>query len=194
MSRFLAAVLALGLSTPAFAAKYEIDAVHSQVGFSVSHMMVSTARGVFKDVAGTVDYDAAKIADMKVEAHIQVASVDTNNADRDGHLVSPDFFDAAKFPEITFVSTGVRKASSKGFQLLGNLTIKGVTKPVVLEVGPISAEYKDPWGNTKVGTSAKVVVNRQDFGVSWNKSLDAGGVIVGDEVTITLDLELVKKG
>jgi polyisoprenoid-binding protein YceI len=194
MTRFLAPLLALALSTPALAATWSVDPVHTQVGFSVTHMMVSTARGTFSGVDGTIEYDPANVAATKVTATIQVATIDTHNADRDTHLRSPDFFDAETYPTITFVSKGVRKVSKAGFELVGDLTMKGVTKEVVLKTGPISPAYQDPWGNTKVGTTATLVVNRQDYGVSWNKTLDQGGVIVGDEVTITLDLELQKKG
>lgn len=185
--------LAVALATPAFAATYEVDGAHSQIGFSVSHMSVSTVRGAFGTVTGTVTYDPAKVEATQVTGKVGIASVDTNNADRDKHLVAPDFFDAVKFPEMTFTSTAVKNVTKDAFDLVGDLTLHGVTKPVTFHVNKLAPDVKDPWGNTKSGTTATAKINRQDFGVSWNKALDQGGYVVGDEVSITLDLELLKK-
>lgn len=195
MSFLRSGLVALSLlaSTPALAATYTIDASHTRVGFAVTHMMVSTVRGEFGTVEGSIDYDPKNLAATKVNAKVAVASVDTRDAKRDDHLRSSDFFDAAKFPEMTFVSKSVKNVGKDGFDLVGDLTIRGVTREVTFRVKPFSPEYKDPWGNYKVGTSATAKINRQDFGVSWNKALDSGGYIVGDEVTIELDVEMGRK-
>lgn len=195
MSIFRSSVLALSLLTtlPAWAASYTIDASHSRVGFSITHMTVSTVRGEFGTFSGTIEYDPNNVAATKVSGKVTVSAIDTRDVKRDEHLVSADFFDAAKFPEMSFVSTSVKNITADGFELVGNLTIHGVTKEVTFKVKKISAEVKDPWGNTKAGTSATAVINRQDFGLTWNKALDSGGYIIGDEVTIELDLELVRK-
>ncbi len=179
--------------SPALAATYEIDAAHTRVGFAVSHMMVSTVRGEFGTVSGNVSYDAANVGATTVNAEVAIASIDTREAKRDDHLRSADFFDATAFPKMTFASKSVKNSSASGFDLVGDLTIRGVTKEVTFRVAPISKEYKDPWGNVKAGTSATATVNRQDFGVKWNAALDGGGYVVGDEVKIELDVELLKK-
>lgn len=191
--RPLALLPLLFATSSAFAATYQVDASHSRVGFSVSHMMVSTVRGEFGTVSGTVDWDPKNVAATKVEAKVGVTSVDTRDQKRDDHLRSPDFFDAAKFPEMTFKSKAVKNVTKDGFDLVGDLTIRGVTKEVTFKVANLPAERKDPWGNFKTGTRATAVINRQDFGVSWNTALDGGGYIVGDEVTIELDVELGRK-
>lgn len=184
----------LSLLSPAQAATYSIDASHTHVGFAVKHMMVSTVRGEFGTVSGTVEFDPAKLTATSVTAEVAVDSVDTREAKRDGHLKSPDFFDASAFPKMNFVSKKVQNVGADGsMELVGDLTIRGVTKSVVFKVSPFSKEYKDPWGTTKVGTTATTTINRQDFGVKWNTALDGGGYVVGDEVSITLDVELNKK-
>lgn len=185
--------LTLALATPAVAATYEVDASHSQVGFSVTHMMVSTVRGSFGTVSGTIEYDPKNVAATKVSGKVTVASVDTNNADRDTHLKSAEFFGVDLFPEMTLKSKSVKNIGRTGFDLVTDLTIHGVTKEVVFHVNSLSADFTDPWGNVKAGTSATATINRQDFGVSWNKTLDQGGLVVGDEVALQLDLELLKK-
>ena len=183
-----AAALALG-STPAAAATWKIDRSHSQVGFEVTHLMVSTVRGAFAGFDGTVETDAAgKLT--KISGTVDVASVDTRDAKRDDHLRNADFFDVAKFAQMSFTSTQVTGDNTKGYTVTGNLTIRGVTKPVTLTVAPIKGPVKDPWGNTKGGTSLRGKINRKDFGVNWNASLDSGGVVVGDEVTLIIELEL----
>lgn len=191
--RSLALLPLLALSTSAFAATYTVDASHSRVGFSVSHMMVSTVRGEFGVVSGTVNWDPAKPAATTVEATVGVTSVDTRDAKRDEHLRSPDFFDIATFPEMKFTSKAVKNVKKDTFDLVGDLTIRGVTKEVTFKVNTLPAERKDPWGNFKTGTRAVATINRQDYGVTWNTALDGGGVIVGDQVTIELDVELGRK-
>lgn len=190
MSALFALVLA---AAPAHAASFQVDPVHTHVGFAVEHMMVSKVRGEFGGVSGTVEYDPKNVAATKVNAEIDVSTVDTRFADRDTHLKSPDFFDVARFPKMSFVSKSVKNVAKDGsFELVGDLTIHGVTKEVTLKVSPFTAEFKDPWGNVKVGTSAIGTVNRKDFGMVWNKGLDSGGYLVGDEVAIELEIELKK--
>ncbi len=184
---------ALALAFPAFAGStsYDIDGAHSQVGFAVKHLMVSTVRGEFTKFAGSVVIDD-DLPKSKVEATIEVGSISTREPKRDEHLKSPDFFDAAKNPSITFKSTKVEVAGEK-LKITGDLSMHGVTKSVVLEGEKPTGESKDPWGNVKRGVSATTTVNRKDFGLNWNKALETGGVVVSDEVKITLDLELNKK-
>ncbi len=186
------AIVAIVVPTTASATDFVFDAAHTYAHFSVRHMMVSSVRGDFSDVTGTLMLDDKDVTKSKVQAEIGVASIDTHEPKRDAHLKSPDFFDAKKFPKITFTSTKVAKAGKGKLKVTGDLTIHGVTKPVVLDVDFDGKQIKDPWGNVKAGATATTTINRQDFGVSWNKSLDAGGVVVGDEVKITLDVELNK--
>jgi len=188
------AVAALVLAAPsaAFAAEYVIDSAHSGASFAVKHLMVATVRGSFSNVTGTVNYDEKDVTRSTVEATIDAKTIDTDEPKRDEHLRSPDFFDTEKFPTITFKSTKVEKAG-EGLKVTGNLTLHGVTKPVVLDVEGMSQEVKDPWGNSKRGATATTKLNRKDFGLTWNKALEAGGVAVGDDVKITIDLELNKK-
>lgn len=183
------------LAASAFAAPvtYEIDPVHSYVGFEVAHMMVSTVRGSFGTVSGTLTWDPAKPAATTATGVVGVTSVDTRDAKRDEHLRAPDFFDAVKFPEMKFVSREVKNVGKDGFDLIGDLTIRGVTKPVTFRVATPAPERTDPWKNVKSGTRATATIDRQDFGVSFNQTLDQGGLLVGDEVKITLDLELNRK-
>lgn len=188
------AVAALVLASPslAFAAEYVIDSAHSAAQFSVKHMMVSNVRGAFSKVTGTANIDEKDLTKSTVEAVIDATTVNTNEPKRDEHLRSADFFDTAKYPTITFKSTKVEKAG-QNLKVTGDLTLHGVTKPVVLDVEGFTSEAKDPWGNTKRGGTATTKINRKDFGLGWNSVLETGGVAVGEEVAITLDLELNKK-
>jgi polyisoprenoid-binding protein YceI len=188
--RPLALLALVGATAPAFAASYSVDPAHSRVGFSVTHMMVSTVRGDFGTASGTVEWDPANVKATKVDARVGVTSVDTRDQKRDDHLRSPDFFDAAKFPEMTFKSKSVKNIGKDTFDLVGDLTIHGVTKEVTLTVKNLPEARKDPWGNMKTGTHATGTINRQDFGMTWNNALDGGGYIVGDDVAIELDIEL----
>jgi polyisoprenoid-binding protein YceI len=182
-------------ATSAFSAVsvYEIDPSHSSAQFSVKHLMVSNVKGQFSNVKGTVQYDPQNVAASKVDATIDVSTVDTREAKRDAHLKNPDFFDVEKFPTMKFVSKRVMPASPGKVKLLGDLTIHGVTKEVTLDVDGPTPEIKDPWGNQRIGATATTKLSRKDFGLTWNKALETGGVVVGDEVTITIDLELTKK-
>ncbi|MFY0529090.1 YceI family protein [Archangium gephyra] len=188
------AVAALVLASPslAFAAEFVIDSAHSAANFSVKHMMVSNVRGAFSKVTGSANIDEKDITKSTVEAVIDATTVNTNEPKRDEHLRSADFFDTAKYPTITFKSTKVEQAG-QNLKVTGNLTMHGVTKPVVLDVEGFTTEAKDPWGNIKRGGSATTKINRKDFGLGWNSVLETGGVAVGEEVAITLDLELNKK-
>jgi polyisoprenoid-binding protein YceI len=188
-----AAFLSLVASVaPALASSWDVDGSHSQVGFSVRHMMISNTTGKFTKFTGGIELDDKDVTRSTVTVDIDVASIDTSDAKRDEHLRGEDFFDAKKFPKMTFRSTRVVKAGDR-LQVTGDLTIRGVTRPVVLDVDPLSAEIKDPWGGTRRGAHATTKINRRDFGLTWNKALEAGGVAVGEDVTISLDLELLKK-
>ena len=197
MKRFLLATAAtafLSLLAPqaAQASGWEIDASHSVAAFSVRHLMITNVRGELGKVAGTINLDDKDITKSTVEATIEVAAINTRDAKRDEHLRSPDFFDVAKFPTMTFKSTKVEKAGA-GLKVTGTLTMRGVSKEVVLSVEGPAPAVKAPWGNTKSGFTATTKLNRKDFGVQWNKSIDGGGVVVGDEVSVTIELEVVKK-
>lgn len=189
------AVIAAAIAAPsfAFAASYEVDSSHSSAGFSVKHLMVSNVRGEFGKVTGTVNVDDKDISKSTVEATIDVSTINTREPKRDEHLKSPDFFDVAKYPTITFKSTSVKQAGEGKLEVVGNLTMHGVTKPVTLAVEGPAKESKDPWGNIKTGATATTKLNRKEFGLGWNKALETGGVVVGDEVAVTIDLELNKK-
>jgi polyisoprenoid-binding protein YceI len=170
---------------------WEADLVHSHVGFGVRHMMVSNVKGEFKKYSVKVQTEK-DLTRSTVDVTIQVASIDTGNAQRDGHLKSPDFFDAAKFPTITFKSKKIAKAGKDGFKVTGDLTIKGKTKEVVLEVKNFVGPVKDPMGTQRMGLEASTKIDRRDFGLTWNKALEAGGVAVGHEVKIGLEIELTQ--
>lgn len=170
---------------------YKIDPAHTSVHFSVRHMMVSNVRGEFAKVSGTVVLDSENPASSTVEATIDVSSIATRDQQRDAHLKSADFLDAEKYPTIEFRSTKVQMHPG-GAKLTGNLTIHGVTREITLDVEGSTQEVKDPWGNQRIGASATGVLSRKDFGLTWNAALEAGGVLVGDEVKITIDVEVVR--
>jgi polyisoprenoid-binding protein YceI len=171
---------------------YQIDPQHSAAQFKVRHMMISNVKGEFDRIRGTVDFDPAHPEATKVDAVIDVASISTREPDRDTHLKSADFFDVQKFPEITFKSTGVA-VHGDGHKVTGELTIHGVTKTVTLESESLSPEINDGWGNLRRGLSAHTHIDRRDFGLVFNMPMDGGGVVVGDKVDITLDLEMTRK-
>lgn len=188
----ISAVLLLALPILASAATWNIDPDHSNIGFKVRHLMVSNVKGSFEKHSGTVDINDKDITKSKVEVTIDTNSINTNVQKRDEHLRSADFFDVAKFPVMTFVSKKVAKAGKDRLKVTGDLTLHGVTKEVVLDVEPLSKESKDPWGNIRKGTTATTKINRKDFGLVWNKALETGGVAVGEEVLITLEIEMIK--
>lgn len=189
----LAAVLALA-SWPSIlpAASYQIDSAHSVAGFTVRHMMVSNVSGAFAKLSGTVDFDSNNPSQSKVEVTIDTASVDTRSSGRDTHLRSADFFDVATYPAITFKSTRVDKAGEGKLRVLGNLTMRGVTKEVVLDVDGPTPEIQAQ-GGFRAGASATTKINRKDFGITWSRAVDSGGVVVSDEVRINIEVELVRK-
>lgn len=192
MRKILALAAVLFVVAPVVRADtYEIDASHSQVGFRIRHL-IGTVPGRFTKFSGTVQYTPGKPASWKVDAKIDPASINTDNENRDGHLRNPDFFNVEKHPEMSFKSTKVTDVKGSAAKLHGNLTMHGVTKPVVLDL-EVGGTAKDPWGNTRTGFSATGKINRKDFGIVWNKALDAGGVMLGDDVSITLDVEAVLK-
>ncbi len=192
LKRFITAgVLLLALAAASQAEQWTLDKAHSSIGFSVRHLVVSKTRGHFSDFNGTVAFDGKDLAQGKVEFTIQTASIDTDDQKRDDHLRSDDFLNAEKFPTMTFVSREVVPGEGNKFMLIGDLTIRDVTKEATFDC-EFSGVVVDPWGNTKAGFSAQTTVNRQDFNVKWNKTLDAGGVVVGDDVSIVVELELQK--
>jgi len=188
----IAALIALSLSALAGAATYTIDPDHSNVGFKVRHLMVSNVKGNFEKHSGVVVINDKDITNSKVEVSIDTASVNTGVQKRDAHLRSADFFDVAKYPTMTFVSKKVAKAGKDKLKVTGYLTLHGVTKEVVLDVEGPSKESKDPWGNFRSGAVASTKISRKDFGLVWNAALETGGVAVGDEVTISLEIEMIK--
>jgi polyisoprenoid-binding protein YceI len=172
----------LFLSVVAFSADYTIDSAHSAASFGVRHMLVSTVRGHFAKVTGKVSYDPKHLATAKVEAEIDATTIDTREPKRDAHLKSADFFDVAKFPTITFRSSKWSREAGK-LKIAGDLTLHGVSKPVVLDV-------EEPTeGKAMIGATATTKISRKEFGLAWNRLLETGGAVVGDEVTITLDIE-----
>lgn len=187
-----AAVLTLA-PLSAQAASWNVDTSHSSVGFSVRHMMISDVHGSLGGISGTVDFDGHNVLGAKVSISVDVAGINTGDAKRDTHLRSPDFFDVKQFPKATFTSTRVLAGKKGTFQLVGNLTIRGVSKSVTFAFNKPSKIIKDPWGNWRASASGKTTINRKDFGVSWSKLLDNGGLMVSNEVRLTIDLELVTK-
>jgi len=185
------------VAAPAFAgaAEWTVDPAHSTASFTVKHMMVSTVRGEFGKMTGTASWSKPDYSDAHVDVTIDASTIDTREPKRDAHLRSPDFFDVAKFPTLTFKSKRVEKAHEKGHvTLVGDLTMHGVTKEVALSVDGPSPILKQPNGGQRVGASATTTVNRKDFGLNWNKPLEqAGGVLVSDEVNLDINLELSKK-
>jgi|SRR5271157_1304071 len=172
---------------------YQIDSAHSAAHFSVRHMMISNVRGDFTKVSGTLLLDPDKPANSSVEALIDAASINTREAQRDAHLKSADFFDVEKYPEMAFRSKSVAATGDGELQVKGDLTIHGVTREVTLSVEGPTPEAKDPWGNLRIGATATTRINRKDFGLVWNVALEAGGVLVGEEIKISIDLEAVRQ-
>jgi len=172
---------------------WNIDPVHSTAQFKVKHMMISNVKGEFTKITGKLELDESDITKSRVEAFIDATTINTREPDRDTHLKSAEFLDVEKFPNLSFKSTQISKNSEGELSVEGDLTMHGVTRKVVFEVEGPSAATKDPWGNTRIGLSATTRVNRKDFGLNWNSVLEAGGLLVGEEVAISLDVEFVKE-
>jgi polyisoprenoid-binding protein YceI len=188
-------VLVVVIAAPlaASADTWQIDPVHTTVGFSVRHMTISTVRGQFDKVAGTITANDNDPATAVIEATIDTASIDTHSPDRDSDLKSANFLDVAKYPTMTFKSKKIEAAGPGKYNVVGDLTLHGVTKEVTLAVEATGAPIKDPWGNMRAGATATTTINRKDFGLTWNKMIEAGGAVVGDAVAVEIDVEAVKK-
>ena len=171
---------------------WQIDASHSNINFTARHMMISKVRGQFENFDGTINFDPDQPENTTVDISIDVSTLSTNDEQRDNHLKSPDFFDASKYPGMTFKSKKVEQLDEDSGKLYGDLTIRGKTQPVVLEV-EYAGLAKSPWGTTSAGFSASTTVNRKDWGLNWNQALETGGFLVGDKIKIDIDLELIKQ-
>ena len=171
---------------------WNLDPVHSVAEFKVKHMMISNVKGQFTGIAGVLTLDEQDIGNSRVEATIDATTINTREAQRDAHLKSADFFDVEQFPTLGFRSTQVRRTGEEELAVTGDLTIHGVTREVIFQVEGPTAAGKDPWGNTRTGLSATTKINRKDYGLRWNAALETGGILVGEDVTITLDLQFVK--
>ena len=179
-------------TTTAATTTWNIDPAHSVAEFKVKHMIISNVKGQFAKITGTLTLEESDLTDSHVEALIEAASIKTRDAQRDAHLKSADFFDVEKFPTLSFKSTRISLVRDGELAVEGDLTIRGVTRKVLFSVEGPTPPTKDPWGNTRVAVSATTKINRKDFGLTWNTALETGGILVGDEVTITLDVEFVK--
>ena len=186
-------LLILAAPVLTYAVTWEMDPAHSSFQFKVRHMTVSNVKGDFSKSRGVVVIDDKDITQLRVEVAIDAASVNTGHAQRDEHLRGPDFFDVSKHPTLTFVSKNVSKADGGRLKVTGDLTIHGVTREITVDVEGPTAEVKDPWGNFRRGATATTKINRKDFGLTWNKVLDGGGLVVADEVNIYVEVELVRK-
>jgi polyisoprenoid-binding protein YceI len=191
---YLVTVIVLSLPLCVWAAEvWEIDPAHTSVQFAVRHLMISTVRGAFGKVSGTARIDTQDITKSSVEAMIDAASINTNNEKRDAHLRNADFLDVEKHPTITFTSKRVERVSDTHYTVTGDLTLHGVTREVVLDVEGSPVPSKDPFGRTRIGGQATAKINRTDFGITYNTFLQTGGVVIGEEVAITIDIEMVKQ-
>ncbi|OGQ80450.1 MAG: protein yceI precursor [Deltaproteobacteria bacterium RIFOXYA12_FULL_58_15] len=186
--------LAMLVLTPAIALAetWDVDTAHASAQFSVKHMMVSNVRGEFGNIKGTIEINPRDISQSTVLVEIDARTLDTGNDKRDEHLKSADFFDVTKYPKMTFTSTQVKRAGDGKLAVTGDLTMRGITKPVTLDVEGPTPTVVSPWGTKVSGVHATAVIDRKDWGLTWNKNLDAGGVVVADEVKITLDVELIR--
>jgi len=172
---------------------YDIDPAHTAAHFSVRHMMITNVKGEFSKVSGTVTFSPNNLAASRIEATIDATSIRTREEQRDTHLKSADFLDVANYPEIRFVSKSIESQGEGEYRVKGDLTIRGVTREVTLDVDSVTPEVKDPWGNIKAGASATTKIDREDFGLHWNVALEAGGVLVGKQVSISLEVELMRR-
>lgn len=179
-------------TTASATSTWTIDPSHSVAEFKVKHMMISNVKGQFTGIQGTLTHSEKSPTESHIDVTIDAASVNTREPQRDAHLRSADFFDAEKFPTLTFKSTRVTRTGDGELSVAGDLTIHGITRPVVLAVEGPTPAAKDPWGNTRMGASATTKINRKDFGLTWNAALETGGILVGEEITITLDMQFIK--
>jgi len=179
-------------SAPGTVTTWKLDPAHSSAEFKVKHMMISNVKGTFSGLSGTLQLDETDRTHSTVEASIDVTTISTGDAQRDGHLKSGDFFDAETFPTITFKSSNIDSTGGPEYEVSGDLTIRGVTHPVIFKVEDLSTPAKDPWGNQRIGLSATTKINRKDFGLGWNAPLETGGVLVGEDVTITLEVQFIQ--
>ena len=196
MKKFiLLLIVTLLLTSTSIAAttNWNIDPTHSSASFKVKHMMISDVRGSFRDLQGTIAIDESNLANSQVNITIVATSIDTGIKKRDDHLRSADFFDVAKYPNLIFSSKQIRNIKNGEFELVGDLTLHGVTKEVVLNVAGPTVEAKDPWGNIRRAAQATTKINRKDFGLGWNAALETGGVLVGEEIQIELDIQFIKQ-
>lgn len=180
-------------AAPAEASTWDVDPGHASAQFKVRHLMVSHVRGHLGTVTGSLQLDERRIERSQVQVSIDATGIDTRNEARDAHLRSADFLDVAQHPTVTFRSTQVRRNEDDGLAVTGELTIRGVTRPVTLKVEPLEEAVVDPWGNTKRGVTARTTINRKDWGLTWNAALEAGGVAVADAVAIEIELELTRR-
>ncbi len=171
---------------------WKIDTTHSQIQFAVRHMMISNVRGRFEDFTGTVEFDEVDPTRSKVDVQIDAGSINTKEPNRDAHLKSPDFLNVEQYPSMSFKSKRIEKVNDNQGRIIGDLTIRGITKEVVLDV-EYAGQAKSPWGTISAGASAQTKINRTDWGLTWNQALETGGILVGNEVTISIDLEIIKE-
>lgn len=179
-------------STSALTGTWNLDPAHTRLGFSARHAMVATVRGSFKDISGVLHIDGDDPTRSSAEVTIQAASIDSGNSDRDGHLASPDFLDVENWPTITFTSTSARAKGDDEFVLVGDLTVKGVSRPVEVAISYLGSST-DPFGNARAGFEGQASISRKDFGLIWNVALESGGVLVGDKVKLSLDVSAIRQ-
>ena len=179
-------------STPAATTTWKLDPAHSHAEFKIKHMMISNVKGSFSGLSGTLTEHATDMSLSSVDASIDVSTINTGDARRDTHLKSADFFESEKFPTMTFKSNVVKPDGDGGYKVTGDLTLHGVTRQQTFVVDGPTAPVKDPWGNTRIGLSATTKINRKDYGLNWNAALEAGGILVGEDVNITLEVQFIK--
>ena len=184
--------MATTTATPAVTTTWKLDPAHSHAEFKVKHMMISNVKGSFSSLSGTLTEHATDATLSSVEATIDIGTISTGDEKRDTHLKSPDFFDVEKYPTMTFKSTQVKPNGDGGYDVTGDLTMHGVTRRQIFAVEGPTPPTKDPWGNTRIGLSATAKINRKDYGLNWNAALEAGGVLVGETVSVTMEVQFVK--
>ena len=184
--------MATSTTSPTSVITWKLDPAHSSAEFKVKHMMISNVKGTFSGLSGTLSEHTVDSTLSSIEASVDVSSISTGDAQRDGHLKSADFFEIEKYPTMTFQSTKVERKGEDEYRVTGDLTIHGVTKPATFAVEGPTAPGKDPWGNTRIGLSATTKINRKDYGLTWNAALETGGILVGEDVHITIEAQFIK--